>query len=144
MKNDMQKMSNSSRRINLSGVSINESHNRAKGCDTVGVRIQGRVENAIRSKTKKIIKGTVLYVASIVNEKSREILERLDTKAKFTQSFSDEQITQMALMLPSRYSQSLTIRFIQEYFTMIDISWRVAQKIIDKEREIFPNRKKVI
>lgn len=104
------------------------------------VRIQGKVESSLRGATRKIVKGTVLNIASIVNEKSREIIERLDTKSKFTQSYSEEQIERMALILPSN-KDSLTIRYIQEYFNMIDISWRVAQKIIDKERELFPNRR---
>jgi hypothetical protein len=140
MKTDMHTMSNRSRTINLSNVSINEAHNRSKGCDTVKVRIQGKLENTLRGATKKIVKGTVLNIASIVNEKSREIIERLDTKSKFTQTYSEEQIEKMALILPSN-KDNLTIKYVQEYFNMIDISWRVAQKIIDKERELFPNRR---
>lgn len=140
MKTDMHTMSNRSRTINLSNVSINEAHNRAKGCDTVKVRIQGKLENTLRGATKKIVKGTVLNIASIVNQKSREIIERLDTKSKFTQSYTDEQIEKMALILPSN-KDNLTIKYVQQYFNMIDISWRVAQKIIDKEKELFPNRR---
>ena len=140
MNTDMQNKNNSERIINLSNITNEEAINQAKLSKKLKVRIQGKFENVIRTKTNNIVKNTVLSIATIVNKKSREIMDELDTKSKFSTSYNEEQIAQMAMMIPWKYSKALTIRFVQEYFTMLDLSWRVSQKIIDKEREIFPNR----
>lgn len=129
---------NSSRIINLSGRPENIAIQEAKACETVKIRIQGRIENTLRSGAKKIARNSILSIARIVNDKSKMILENMDYTEKFSRKFTSQEIAQFAMLYPS--GGKMTIATVQDYYSMFELSWRQAQKIIDKERAIFPNR----
>ena len=108
--------------------------------ELVKIRVQGAIEYKVRSSVAKVAKEAKIKTLRLVYNYTRELLEECDSSGDFSRKFTSEQIQQFVFLYPRR--GKMTIESVKAYYSAFDLSWRQAQKIIDKEKELFPNRKR--
>lgn len=126
------------RYINLTDVPTEEALRIASLSDTTRIRIRGTMENKVRSSVAKVAKEAKIKTLRVVYNYTRELLEECDSSGDFSRKFTNEQIQQFVFLYPRK--GKMTIESVKAYYSAFDLSWRQAQKIIDKEKELFPNR----
>ncbi len=126
------------RYINLTDVPTEEALRIASLSDTTRIRIRGTIENKVRSSVAKVAKEAKIKTLRVVYNYTRELLEECDSSGDFSRKFTNEQIQQFVFLYPRK--GKMTIESVKAYYSAFDLSWRQAQKIIDKEKELFPNR----
>ena len=126
--------------LNLSDVPTNEALRIAKKAETKKIRVQNILEKKIRSETEKFLLQTKRKILYTIKKIIDNEIEKMG--GKFEKKYTEEQIEQMAFVFPR--GKKMTILSVKQNFCQFELSWRQAQKIIDKNRELFPNRQNTL